>query len=322
LYVIDGIPMFNKKSAEGTEFGSTGTSEGIADLNPEEVESVSVLTGAAAAALYGSDAANGAIVITTKKGAIGKTTLSLTQNTQYHTPLVLPRFQNSYGTGSELATGVNDKSWGTKLNEANHMGYDPAKDYFKKTGITMTEGLSFSTGNDKNQTYASVGAVNSLGVIPNNEYDRYNFTFRNSSKFLDEKLSFDAGVNYIIQNDQNMTNQGIYSNPLTTAYLFPRGDDWNAIKMYERYDVQRKIYTQYWPQGLNEVVGQNPYWINYRNLRNMEKDRYMVNATLDCKVVDGRSVAARGRLDSVHGRSTEQLYAYSNTTITDGSANG
>jgi len=321
LYVIDGIPMFNKKSAEGTEFGSTGTSEGIADLNPEDVESVSVLTGAAAAALYGSDAANGAIVITTKKGAIGKTTLSLTQNTQYHTPLVLPRFQNSYGTGSELATGVNDKSWGTKLNEANHMGYDPAKDYFK-TGITMTEGLSFSTGNDKNQTYASVGAVNSLGVIPNNEYDRYNFTFRNSSKFLDEKLSFDAGVNYIIQNDQNMTNQGIYSNPLTTAYLFPRGDDWNAIKMYERYDVQRKIYTQYWPQGLNEVVGQNPYWINYRNLRNMEKDRYMVNASLDYKVVDWLSFTARGRLDNVHGRFTEKLYASTNTTITDGSPNG
>src|SRR5690606_25618099 len=123
-------------------------------------------------------------------------------------------------------------------------------------------------------------------------------------------------------NDQNMTNQGIYSNPLTTAYLFPRGDDWNAIKMYERYDVQRKIYTQYWPQGLNEVVGQNPYWINYRNLRNMEKDRYMVNASLDYKVVDWLSFTARGRLDNVHGRFTEKLYASTNTTITDGSPNG
>ncbi len=321
LYVIDGIPMLNKKSTEGTEFASTGTSEGIADLNPEDIETISVLTGAAAAALYGSDAANGAIVITTKKGTAGKTTLSLTQNTQYHTPLVLPRFQNSYGTGSEIAAGVNDKSWGTKLNDANFMGYDPARDYFK-TGVTMTEGLSFSTGNDKNQTYASIGAVNSLGVIPNNEYDRYNFTFRNSSQFLNEKLTFDAGMNYIIQNDQNMTNQGIYSNPLTTAYLFPRGDDWNAIRMYERYDVQRKIYTQYWPQELNEIVGQNPYWINYRNLRNMEKDRYMVNASLNYKVVDWLSFTARGRLDNVHGRFTEKLYASTNTTITDGSSNG
>src|SRR5690606_15313639 len=73
---------------------------------------------------------------------------------------------------------------------------------------------------------------------------------------------------------------------------------------------------------LNEVVGQNPYWINYRNLRNMEKDRYMVNASLDYKVVDWLSFTARGRLDNVHGRFTEKLYASTNTTITDGSPNG
>ncbi|MGN5953354.1 SusC/RagA family TonB-linked outer membrane protein [Sphingobacterium lactis] len=321
LYVIDGIPMYNRKSTEGKEFASTGTSEGIADVNPEDIESMSVLTGAAAAALYGSEAANGAIVITTKKGTVGKTTLSVSQNTQFHNAFVLPEFQNRYGTGSGLASNVNDKSWGQKLNDATFMGYDPAKDYLH-TGSTLTEGVTFSTGTEKNQTYASAAAVNSKGIIPNSSYDRYNFTFRNSSKFLDDKLSFDAGLNYIIQNDQNMTNQGVYSNPLTTAYLFPRGDDWDAIRMFERYDVQRKINTQYWPQGLNEVVGQNPYWINYRNMRNTVKNRYMINASLNYKLNDWLSFTSRGRLDNIHGRFTEKLYASTNTTITDGSANG
>lgn len=321
LYVIDGIPMYNRKGTEGKEFASTGTSEGIADVNPEDIESMSVLTGAAAAALYGSEAANGAIVITTKKGAVGKTTLSVSQNTQFHNAFVLPEFQNRYGTGSGIASNVNDKSWGKKLNDATFMGYDPAKDYLH-TGSTLTEGVTFSTGTEKNQTYASAAAVNSKGIIPNSSYDRYNFTFRNSSKFLDDKLSFDAGLNYIIQNDQNMTNQGVYSNPLTTAYLFPRGDDWDAIRMFERYDVQRKINTQYWPQGLNEVVGQNPYWINYRNMRNTVKNRYMINASLNYKLNDWLSFTSRGRLDNIHGRFTEKLYASTNTTITDGSANG
>jgi len=90
LYVIDGIPMSNKRSKEGSEFASTGSSEGIADLNPEDIESMTVLTGAAAAALYGYEAANGAIVINTRKGTAGTTVLTLTQNTQFHNALVLP----------------------------------------------------------------------------------------------------------------------------------------------------------------------------------------------------------------------------------------
>lgn len=321
LYVIDGIPMSNKRSKEGSEFASTGSSEGIADLNPEDIESMTVLTGAAAAALYGYEAANGAIVINTRKGTAGTTVLTLTQNTQFHNALVLPSFQNRYGTGSGLASGVNDKSWGAPLTDVNNYHYSPSKDYLQ-TGIVAIEGVSLSTGTDKNQTYVSAGAVNSGGIVPNNKYDRYNFTFRNTAKFLDDKLTLDAGLNYIKQRDLNMVNQGIYSNPLTTAYLFPRGDDWDAIRMYERYNVSRKISEQYWPQGLNEISGQNPYWINYRNLRESKKDRYMINASLTYKVNDWLSLSARGRMDNIAGRYTEKLYASTNTTITEGSKNG
>ena len=69
-------------------------------------------------------------------------------------------------------------------------------------------------------------------------------------------MTLDVSANYVKQNDRNMVNQGTYSNPLVTAYLFPRGDDWNDIKMYERYDTTRKIYTQYWPQDFSGLTGQ------------------------------------------------------------------
>ena len=322
LYVIDGVPMFNLGQEGGKGFESSGTTEAIADINPEDIESMSVLTGAAAAALYGSRAANGAIVITTKKGKVGHTEVTFSQNTEFLSAFRLPEFQNRYGTGSQLSSvEVADKSWGKRLNEINSYGYDPKSDYLK-TGVVTTETVTLSTGSEKNQTYLSASAVNSAGIVPNNKYNRYNFTFRNTTSFLQDRMTLDVGASYIKQNDLNMVNQGSYSNPLVEAYLFPRGDDWQTIKMYERYNTQRKIYTQYWPQGLNEFTGQNPYWINYRNLRTNFKDRYMLNAGLTYKILDWLNVAARIRVDNSANKYERKLYATSNTTLTEGSGNG
>ena len=322
LYVIDGVPMFNLGQEGGKGFESSGTTEAIADINPEDIESMSVLTGAAAAALYGSRAANGAIVITTKKGKAGHTEVTFSQNTEFLSAFRLPEFQNRYGTGSQLSSvEVADKSWGKRLNEVNSYGYDPKSDYLK-TGVVTTETVTLSTGSEKNQTYLSASAVNSAGIVPNNKYNRYNFTFRNTTSFLQDRMTLDVGASYIKQNDLNMVNQGSYSNPLVEAYLFPRGDDWQTIKMYERYNTQRKIYTQYWPQGLNEFTGQNPYWINYRNLRTNFKDRYMLNAGLTYKILDWLNVAARIRVDNSANKYERKLYASSNTTLTEGSGNG
>ena len=322
LYVIDGVPMFNLGQEGGKGFESSGTTEAIADINPEDIESMSVLTGAAAAALYGSRAANGAIVITTKKGKVGHTEVTFSQNSEFLSAFRLPEFQNRYGTGSQLSSvEVADKSWGKRLNEVNSYGYDPKSDYLK-TGVVTTETVTLSTGSEKNQTYLSASAVNSAGIVPNNKYNRYNFTFRNTTSFLQDRMTLDVGASYIKQNDLNMVNQGSYSNPLVEAYLFPRGDDWQTIKMYERYNTQRKIYTQYWPQGLNEFTGQNPYWINYRNLRTNFKDRYMLNAGLTYKILDWLNVAARIRVDNSANKYERKLYASSNTTLTEGSGNG
>ena len=117
LYVIDGIPMCNFRSDGSEEFDSQGSSEAIADLNPEDIESMTVLSGAAAAALYGSDAANGAILITTKRGKAGQTTVTVTSNTEVLAPFVMPMFQTRYGTGDKLAGAANGiYSWGERLN--------------------------------------------------------------------------------------------------------------------------------------------------------------------------------------------------------------
>ena len=322
LYVIDGVPMYTTARDGSTKFGSQGSSDPIADINPEDIESISVLTGAAAAALYGSDAANGAIVVTTKKGKDGKVSVNASAGVEIMNPFVLPRFQNRYGTGDlSSSVGSTVRSWGNLMNEANNPGYNPAKDYFQ-TGVTNTESVSVSMGNSKNQTYLSGSAIDSKGIVPNNGYHRYNFTFRNTTSFLEDKMHLDVGATYILQKDRNMINQGTYNNPLVGAYIFPRGNDWDAVKMYERYDMTRRLSTQYWPIGDAGMTMQNPYWINYRNLRENKKDRFMLNASLSYDILDWLSVSGRIRMDQSITNYTEKYYASTFTQLTELSNNG
>ena len=323
LYVIDGIPMYNFGGGGGTEFDSRGATESIADLNPEDIESMSVLTGAAAAALYGSEAANGAVMITTKKGQSGALKVTLSSNTEFLNPFVLPEFQNRYGTGlNGTSSGSKIYSWGERLNPASSYGYTP-NDFFE-TGHVYTNAVTVSGGTDRNQTYFSAASVNSDGIIPNNEYDRYNFTFRNTSYFLKDKLRLDASASYIYQQDQNMTNQGVYSNPLVPAYLFPRGTDFDAYRIFERYNPASKLMEQFWSSDLEggDLRMQNPYWIAYRNLRNTDKKRYLLSFSASYDILPWLNVAGRVRIDNANSLYTQKLYASSNTTITDGGKNG
>ena len=323
LYVIDGIPMYNFGGGGGTEFDSRGATESIADINPEDIESISVLTGAAAAALYGSEAANGAVMITTKKGEAGALKVTLSSNTEFLNPFVLPEFQNRYGTGlNGVRSGSNIYSWGERLAPSARYGYTP-NDFFE-TGHVYTNAFTLSGGTDKNQTYFSAAAVNSDGIIPNNEYDRYNFTFRNTSYFLKDKLRLDASASYIYQQDQNMTNQGVYSNPLVSAYLFPRGENFDLYRRFERYNEGTKLMEQFWSADMEggDLRMQNPYWIAYRNLRNTDKKRYMLSFSASYDILPWLNVTGRVRIDNMNSLYTQKLYASSNTTITDGGKNG
>lgn len=322
LYVIDGIPMYNFGGGGGTEFDSKGASESIADLNPEDIQSISVLTGAAAAALYGSQAANGAVMITTKKGQSGKLKVSFSSNTEFLSPFRLPEFQNRYGTGlNGRDSGSGVYSWGAYIPEGARYNYSP-KDYFE-TGHTYTNAFSISGGTDKNQTYFSAAAVNSDGIIPNNIYDRYNFTFRNTSYFLKDKLKLDASASYIMQKDQNMTNQGVYANPLTSAYLFPRGENFDLYRNFERYNSGTKLMEQFWGDDLaGDLRMQNPYWINYRNLRNNNKRRYMLSLNVSYDILDWLNIAGRVRIDNANNLYTQKYYATTEATISEGGKNG
>lgn len=321
LYVIDGVPMYNFGGGGGTEFDSKGATESIADINPEDIESISVLTGAAAAALYGSEAANGAIMITTKKGQAGKMNVSFSSNTEFLSPFVLPEFQSRYGTGLNGKSGDQTFSWGAYLPENARYNYNP-RDFFQ-TGTTFTNAFSLSGGTDKNQTYFSAAAVNSDGIIPNNKYDRYNFTFRNTTYFLHDKLRLDFNGSYILQKDQNMTNQGVYANPLTSIYLFPRGNDFSIYQSYERYNPGTKMMEQFWSDALaGDLRMQNPYWIAYRNLRNNNKRRYMLNLTASYDILDWLNVAGRVKVDNASNIYTQKLFATTEPTISEGGSNG
>lgn len=305
LYVIDGIPIFNFSGGRDSGIMGEGrvSSEGIADLNPEDIESISVLAGPSAAALYGSNAANGAILITTKKGKEGRVDISFSSSADFSSPLLMPEFQNTYG--NKLGSY---ESWGEKL--ATPSSYDPKKDFFR-TGTNFINALTLNMGNEFNQTFASVATTNSRGIVPNNTYDRYNFTIRNTTRMFKNKLQLDLGASYIKQKDNNMVSQGEYWNPIVAAYLFPRGESFEGIKTFERYDNVRNFPTQYWPISDSRFANQNPYWTAYRNLAPDDKDRFMFNAGLTYNIFDWLSVAGRIRLDKTFITSERKIYASS-----------
>ena len=305
LYVIDGIPIFNFSGGRDSGIMGEGrvSSEGIADLNPEDIESISVLAGPSAAALYGSNAANGAILITTKKGKEGRVDISFSSSADFSSPLLMPEFQNTYG--NKLGSY---ESWGEKL--ATPSSYDPKKDFFR-TGTNFINALTLNMGNEFNQTFASVATTNSRGIVPNNTYDRYNFTIRNTTRMFKNKVQLDLGASYIKQKDNNMVSQGEYWNPIVAAYLFPRGESFAGIKTFERYDNVRNFPTQYWPISDSRFANQNPYWTAYRNLAPDDKDRFMFNAGLTYNIFDWLSVAGRIRLDKTFITSERKIYASS-----------
>lgn len=302
LYVIDGVPITDRSHGEldNGRYSSQPGSQGIADVNPEDIESISVLSGPAAAALYGSAAAQGVIMITTKKGKEGKVSVSISNSSQFSNPFIMPEFQQSY-----INRRNEVMSWGDKA-ESQFGTYDPK--HFFNTGTNIQNNISLTTGTEKNQTYLSVGTTNAKGIIPNNAYNRYNFTFRNTTNFLNDKLTLDFGFNYILENDKNMTAQGEYFNPIPAVYLFPRGESFDAIRTYELWDPTRKIYMQNWNYG-DALSMQNPYWIANRMNRTNKKGRYMVNASLKYKVMDWLDVTGRLRWDDAYTKQEDKRYA-------------
>ena len=301
LYVVDGVPINNRNNGEtGSIYSTQPGSEGIADINSEDIESISVLSGPAAAALYGSAAAQGVIMITTKKGSKGRVQVTISNSSQFLSPFKMPEFQNSYTNRPGEV-----RSWGEK-GGSPYGGFEP-EDFFN-TGTNIQNNVALTVGNDRNQTYLSVGTTNARGIIPDNKYNRYNFTVRNTTKFLDDKLTLDFSLSYVNQNDRNLMAQGQYFNPLVPLYLFPRGESFAAIRTFEVWDASRGIYVQNWNFG-NALYMQNPYWVAKRMNRINHKHRYMTNASLKYQITPWLDVTGRLRFDRTNTKFEDQRYA-------------
>lgn len=315
LYVVDGIPLPELSGIQPTSQyqGAGQTGDGIANFNVDDIESMSVLNGSAAAALYGSAAANGVILITTKKGKVDKTTFSYTNSSTFYSPFLLPKFQKKYGS-----LEGEWYSWGEKMMESTD--YDPEDSF--QTGYNIANTVSLTTGNNRNQTYLSLGATNARGIIPNNDLDRYNVSIRNTADFLNDKLHLDLSLMYSNVKEQNMLSQGEYANPLVPLYLFPRGEDITKYQYYERYDLDRNIPVQYWPLSDNGLSMQNPYWIMNRNLYENKKDRYIIGTSLKYDIADWINISARARMDKDITTRERKMYASTLLVLAENSDKG
>lgn len=316
LYVVDGMPIGNKsKAGTGSSFEATGGTggEGISDFNPEDIESISVLTGPSAAALYGASAANGVILINTKSGKEGKLSLNVSTSVEALRPFITPKFQNRYGH----APG-DERSWGDKIVPGSVPNFSPL-DFFQ-TGHNYTTAVNASIGNAHNRTYLSFASTHSKGIVPTSGYYRYNFTGRNTADFLNNKLHWDMSANFVLQGNQNMFTQGGYGNPLLPLYLFPRGDNFEDIKVFERYNPIRNIYEQYWPYGgkIGNITSENPYWIVNRELYQHQRKRYMLFSSLKYDITDWMNVSGRVRIDNTYSNITKKLYASTTQTLSPG----
>jgi TonB-linked SusC/RagA family outer membrane protein len=320
LYVVDGVPMLNYTPQQpGSTWGGSNADgspgvdggDAISNLNPDDIESISVLKGATAAALYGSQAANGVIMITTKKGKEGVADINFSSNFTFENPITIPDMQYSYGQTSD---GALD-SWGDKLGTE---APDHVKDFYQ-TGTTWINSLSFSGGNQKAQTYVSYANTTSKGIVPENKFDRHNFDLKETASFFDGIVNVTGAVNYLHQKTNNRPVTGLYWNPLTGLYLFPRGMDFNYYKEnYEVWDPNRFLNAQNWFADSDKQ--QNPYWIINRNPMTSVRDRVYTMASIDVRLAKNLKIIGRGNIDK--SWDTYELKAYATTQGTLATENG
>ncbi|MFT6019722.1 MAG: TonB-linked SusC/RagA family outer membrane protein, partial [Saprospiraceae bacterium] len=312
LYVIDGIPMTNSNTGDqsGVFGGSVDGGDGISNINSEDIESMSILKGASAAALYGSQAANGVILITTKKGVAGKPKISFSSSYITESVSQLPDLQYEYGQTGE----GTETSWSsTRVDAPDHV--EP----FFQTGSSFINSISISGGTEKMQSYFSYSNTNAKGIVPTNELNRHNVAFNQTAKFFDNKLTLNANVNFINQKVKNRPAGGLYFNPLTGLYLFPRGLDFDNYKdNYEVYSADRNFNVQNWIADRD--IQQNPYWILNRNLNKNVRNRGIASLSAKYMLTDWLSVQARGNMDRSFDRYTSDIYATTQGTLAD--ANG
>lgn len=307
LYVIDGVPILNSINEQAyTAIGGTADAgnrdggDGISNLNPEDVESISILKGSPAAALYGSQAANGVILITTKKGNPDVRKISFSTSLMFDKAFCLPEFQNEYG----LSDGV--ESWGAK---SDIPVYDNVNEFFR-TGLTSITSFSVSAGNKKYQTYFSYANTTGKGIIEHNHLSKHNISFRETAFLFDDRLKLDGSASLFRQvtKDRNPSG-GFYMNSLVGLYRFPRGTDISEYKdNFEEWNPSRKLYEQNWHSDTQDFE-QNPYWVINRIRSKDVRTRTIMSLNAEMKVTDWFKIQARGSLDYMSDKVRQKFYA-------------
>ncbi|MCW3093810.1 MAG: TonB-linked outer membrane protein SusC/RagA family [Ferruginibacter sp.] len=308
LFVIDGVPVDNSQLLGNG--GSRDFANSIADINSEDIQSISVLKGPNAAALYGSRAAAGVILIKTKTGKNPKGLgITLNSNTSFSTLLSLPEYQNAFGQGSNgqfsyvdgAGGGVNDgvdESWGPALDGkllpqfyskgqpvpfVAHQGN--VRDFFN-TGITYNNGVAIASSDDKYDFRFSYNNQKQTGVIPNSSQGKNSFLLSTSYKIVPQ-LTLHASANYIRDDAANLPGAG--GKRATSTMLqftwFGRQVDINQLRNYR--DAEGKTFN--W----NNSYYSNPYFVAYENTVGQRKDRIIGNIELNYKIADGLSANFR-----------------------------
>ncbi len=317
LIVVDGVPMDNTTGATNNDFWNPAADmgNGLSDINPEDIESMTVLKGASAAALYGSRAGNGVIQIITKSGrknnGLGVT---ISSSVGVERLFMVPRLQSQFGQGTDGAY-KNDvsSSWGPRIEgqeytkwdgtKTNMQAYDNVANYFKSPGVDLTENIAFSQMYDRTSIYSSLTRTDNKSHIPGASLGRTNMTLRATTKFgPSDRWSTDTKVQYIRSFVQNRPLNGANaSNAFYTMYSLPRSMD---IRDFEEART---------PQGAMRWYGvgnqTNPYWASKYNLNNDTRDRFLISAALKYKITDWLNAELRVGSDQYSTRIERKTYA-------------
>ena len=312
LIVVDGVPIDNFSGGTDDYWGNGNVDKGsgISDISPDDIESMSVLKGPAAAALYGSRAGNGVVMITTKKGSQNKGWgVSINSNFTAENPMQTPKFQDVYGQGIDGAFDNNKAtSWGAAMDGSSKdmaMGSyqyaardnDLYKD-FLRTGTTWTNSVDLSKSSEDITFRAGVTRLDNKGVVPNSGMDRTSINLRSTAK-LSKWLSADVKVNYVSQHTNNRVKLAGDPDNIFLNYLsMPRSVGFSDYDAYKDNDWKRADGK---PAGYLIDTGanaNNPYWSAYRNTNKDKKDRFIGFAALDFTFTDWLSLKLRSGMDN------------------------
>lgn len=304
LFVIDGIPMANNLGGQPGMWGGIDQGDGFSQINPDDIESISVLRGSNAAALYGSQGSNGVVLITTKKGKGGAARIEFNTGVTLETVLKKPELQFRYGS-----VGGAKESWSTT---PGNYASDYVDDWFQ-TGTNVINSIAVSGGTDKTSTYFSYGNVTARGITPTNEYSRNNFTFKQSTKLFKDKVTVSSSAMLSDEKAENRMPSGYYLNPLTGLYMFPRDKNFADFKQnYQVFNPDRNMNVMNW--FVTDHHQSNPYWIINKEPKLDKTKRVISSLDVNYEINDRLNFSIRGNYDYAIKSFDQRHAATSNTT--------